>query len=79
MSAGLLSPSAADLGGVEAAAQLYDGSGFRLVREPLPSLGPGEALVQVELATLCGSDLHTLAGHRSTPLPTVLGHEAVRP
>lgn len=77
MSAGLLSPSAAGLGGGEAAAQLYDGSGFRLVREPLPALGPGEALVQVELATLCGSDLHTLAGHRSTPLRSVLGHEAV--
>jgi putative phosphonate catabolism associated alcohol dehydrogenase len=77
MSAGLLSSPAAGVGGGEAAAQLYDGSGFRLVREPLPALGPGEALIEVELTTLCGSDLHTLAGHRSTPLPTVLGHEAI--
>ena len=33
--------------------------------------------MRVELATVCGSDLHTLAGDRPTPLPTVLGHEAV--
>ena len=25
--------------------------------------------------TICGSDVHTVKGHRSTPLPTVLGHE----
>ena len=25
--------------------------------------------------TLCGSDLHTYQGHRSTPTPTILGHE----
>ncbi|MGW2539804.1 zinc-binding dehydrogenase [Kitasatospora sp. NPDC001574] len=51
--------------------------GFTLVPQPLPSLRPGEALVRIELATICGSDLHTIAGDRPTPLPTVLGHEAV--
>ena len=25
--------------------------------------------------TLCGSDLHTYQGHRTTPTPTILGHE----
>ncbi|MGH3587901.1 MAG: alcohol dehydrogenase catalytic domain-containing protein, partial [Pseudonocardia sp.] len=51
--------------------------GFTVEPQPLPDLRPGEALVAVELATICGSDLHTIAGDRPTPLPTVLGHEAV--
>lgn len=40
-------------------------------------LAPGEALVEVELATICGSDVHTVSGHRSAPAPLVLGHEQV--
>lgn len=51
--------------------------GFALVEDSLPVLATGEVLVQVELATICGSDLHTIAGDRPTPTPTVLGHEAV--
>lgn len=38
-------------------------------------LSPGQVLVKVELATICGSDLHTLAGTRTTAHPCVLGHE----
>ncbi len=34
-------------------------------------------LVRVTCATVCGSDLHTYQGHRSTPTPTVLGHEII--
>ncbi|WP_243858216.1 zinc-binding dehydrogenase [Mycobacterium sp. DL440] len=52
-------------------------AGFSLRQEPLPQLRDGEVLVGVELATICGSDLHTINGDRPTPLPTVLGHEAV--
>ncbi|MFG2504688.1 zinc-binding dehydrogenase [Streptomyces rubiginosohelvolus] len=52
-------------------------SGFTLEPQPRPELAPGEVLVRIELATICGSDLHTIAGDRPTPLPTVLGHEAV--
>jgi putative phosphonate catabolism associated alcohol dehydrogenase len=45
---------------------------------PLPAeLRPGEVLVQISLATICGSDLHTVDGRRSAPVPCVLGHEAV--
>lgn len=45
---------------------------------PLPSvLLPGEVLVRITLATICGSDLHTLDGRRHGPTPCVLGHEAV--
>ncbi len=40
-------------------------------------LRAGEALVAVELATVCGSDLHTVAGHRKVAVPQVLGHEQV--
>jgi D-arabinose 1-dehydrogenase-like Zn-dependent alcohol dehydrogenase len=39
------------------------------------TLGPFEVLVEVELATICGSDVHTSTGHRSAPAPLVLGHE----
>ncbi|MDJ0392471.1 zinc-binding dehydrogenase [Rhodococcus sp. G-MC3] len=58
-------------------AAVWSGSEFSLLPVPLPDLGDGEALVEVELSTVCGSDLHTVAGHRTTPVPTVLGHESV--
>ncbi|MDV3128704.1 zinc-binding dehydrogenase [Mycobacterium sp. 21AC1] len=51
--------------------------GFSLQSQPPPDLRAGEVLVSVELATICGSDLHTINGDRPTPLPTVLGHETV--
>jgi putative phosphonate catabolism associated alcohol dehydrogenase len=62
-----------------ATAALWSGveEGFSLRCQPLPRLRTGEVLVAVELATICGSDLHTIAGDRPTPVPTVLGHEAV--
>ncbi|MFC9466313.1 zinc-binding dehydrogenase [Streptomyces coelicoflavus] len=62
-----------------AAAAVWAGpeSGFSVEELPLPELSPGEVLVRIELATICGSDLHTINGDRPTPLPTVLGHEAV--
>ena len=42
---------------------------------PLPQLGEGEAIVEVDCCTLCGSDLHSISGARSVPTPTILGHE----
>ncbi|MFD6178314.1 MULTISPECIES: zinc-binding dehydrogenase [unclassified Isoptericola] len=53
------------------------GDAVRLVDVPLPALAPGEVLVRVLLATVCGSDRHTVSGRRSSPSPSVLGHEAV--
>jgi threonine 3-dehydrogenase len=53
------------------------GDAVRLVDVPLPVLGPGEVLVRVLLATVCGSDRHTVSGRRTSPCPSVLGHEAV--
>lgn len=58
---------------------VWDGAtaGFRIADEPLPRVAGSEVLVRIAMATVCGSDLHTIAGDRDTPLPTVLGHEAI--
>jgi putative phosphonate catabolism associated alcohol dehydrogenase len=53
------------------------GDAVRLVEVPLPEPGPGEVLVRIRLATVCGSDRHTVSGRRAAPVPSVLGHEAV--
>jgi putative phosphonate catabolism associated alcohol dehydrogenase len=61
----------------------WDGAGepFRIVIGDLAAVHAavraGEVLVAIELATICGSDLHTVAGHRPAPTPTILGHEQV--
>ncbi|OPX08123.1 alcohol dehydrogenase catalytic domain-containing protein [Mycobacterium sp. AT1] len=44
---------------------------------PVPALQRGEVLVRVRLATVCGSDRHTVSGRRDQPCPSVLGHETV--
>jgi threonine dehydrogenase-like Zn-dependent dehydrogenase len=44
----------------------------------IPALLPGQVLVQVEAAGVCGSDVHMWRGHDPrTPLPMILGHEGV--
>ena len=53
------------------------GQPFERVERPIPEPGPGEAVVALDLSTLCGSDLHTLRGRRHGPVPTILGHEGV--
>jgi putative phosphonate catabolism associated alcohol dehydrogenase len=58
----------------------WDGAGrpFAVVEAQLPDvLAPGEVLVRIDLATVCGSDLHTVRGRRPSPAPGVLGHEQV--
>jgi threonine dehydrogenase-like Zn-dependent dehydrogenase len=60
--------------------QLFQGPGrpFESSTLPLPDrLNPGEILVEISLATVCGSDLHTVSGRRGAPTPCVLGHEAI--
>ena len=47
------------------------------VAVPSVHLAPGDLLVEVELATICGSDVHTTRGDRGAPAPLVLGHEQV--
>ncbi|HVX81433.1 MAG TPA: zinc-dependent alcohol dehydrogenase family protein [Devosiaceae bacterium] len=43
------------------------------VHRPVP--GPGEVLVRVEAAGICGSDRHMFRGEYPTALPVTLGHE----
>ncbi|MGW9113046.1 zinc-binding dehydrogenase [Microbacterium sp. NPDC055683] len=59
------------------AAVWHGGSDVRLEELPVPAPRHGELIVRVDLATVCGSDRHTLAGRRAAPCPGVLGHEAV--
>ncbi|NLF72778.1 MAG: alcohol dehydrogenase catalytic domain-containing protein [Candidatus Anammoximicrobium sp.] len=60
-----------------ARAAVFSGVGRPLELRSIPVADPqeGEILVRVVGCTLCGSDVHTYTGKRSTPLPTILGHE----
>lgn len=40
-------------------------------------LGQGEALVRVEMAGICGTDVHLWKGELPIPVPVILGHETV--
>jgi putative phosphonate catabolism associated alcohol dehydrogenase len=53
------------------------GRPIELVTASAAELQVGEALLAVELTTICGSDLHTVAGRRPAATPLVLGHEIV--
>ena len=60
--------------------QVFHGAGCPMEWQswPLPAqLSGREVLVAIHMATICGSDLHTLSGHRREATPLVLGHEAV--
>jgi len=49
-----------------------------LEEREIPPLSPGQVLVQIEAAGVCGSDVHMWRGlDPRTPLPMVLGHEGV--
>ncbi|ACQ81429.1 phosphonate catabolism associated alcohol dehydrogenase [Beutenbergia cavernae DSM 12333] len=64
---------------VDAVAMVWPGVGEPHEARPVSSveLAAADVLVRVELATVCGSDVHTALGHRSGPAPSVLGHEQV--
>jgi len=53
------------------------GQEHETVAVPGVGLGHGDVLIAIELSTVCGSDVHTVLGHRSAPTPLVLGHESV--
>jgi threonine dehydrogenase-like Zn-dependent dehydrogenase len=40
-------------------------------------LGPGEARMRVEMAGICGTDVHLWKGELPIPLPLIMGHESV--
>ncbi|OBH80593.1 zinc-binding alcohol dehydrogenase [Mycobacterium scrofulaceum] len=58
------------------------GKPFDIETVSLPEVGPGQILIKVSRANICGSDLHAWHGTFATgglggQLPTVLGHEMV--
>jgi threonine 3-dehydrogenase len=60
-----------------AAAVWRGGNRVAIEEVPVPPLSDGDVLVRVRLATVCGSDRHTVSGRREQPCPSILGHEAV--
>ncbi|GAB5897432.1 alcohol dehydrogenase catalytic domain-containing protein [Mycolicibacterium mageritense] len=62
---------------VTMAAVWTGGTGIELRKVDIPELDDGDVLVRVRLATVCGSDLHTVTGRRPAACPSILGHEAV--
>jgi threonine 3-dehydrogenase len=68
-----------DVGTMRALAKVRAGPGAELVERPTPSPGPGEVLLRVDAASICGTDLHLFnwddwAAENLSP-PRVLGHE----
>ncbi len=60
------------------AAVLYGAEHVSIEEMPIPPIGPGDVLVQVEAATTCGTDLKVFrqGGHaRMITPPSVFGHE----
>ncbi len=57
---------------------LFKGVGmpFELCEVPITNTA-NTVLVKVSLATICGSDLHTVSGRRGAEVPCVLGHEVI--
>lgn len=57
-------------------AAFYTGEKKLEIREaPTPEPGPGEVRVKVECATICGTDVHIVAGEYFSRPPVILGHE----
>lgn len=60
---------------MRAAVVADDGSGLRIATLPDPTPGPGELLLRVRRAGVCGTDLHLLGDPPAVPPGAVLGHE----
>lgn len=56
---------------------LTDFNHVEVVEAPIPEPGPGQAVIRIKYAGICGSDLHVFAGlHPTAKPPLVMGHEA---
>jgi threonine 3-dehydrogenase len=53
--------------------------GLRLMEVPKPEAGPGEVLIRVRMASICGTDMHIWKwdewAQRTVPVPLIVGHE----
>ncbi|MBX5493401.1 MAG: alcohol dehydrogenase catalytic domain-containing protein [Chloroflexi bacterium] len=59
-----------------ATAAVLEGVERLALREfPLPTIGPDDALLRVEMVGVCGTDYHVFDGTLAAPLPLILGHE----
>ena len=52
---------------------------FRIGTAPMPTAGPGEAVLRVRRVGICGTDLHIFQGHLDHRIPKggVIGHETL--
>src|SRR5258707_10559002 len=58
------------------AARIFDDLSLRLDEVAVPVPGPGQVLVRIRAAGVCGTDLHILDGMiKPDPYPMTLGHE----
>lgn len=55
------------------AAVYYGNKDIRIEEKPRPKIGPGELLIRVEAAGICGSDI--MEWYRIDRVPLILGHE----
>jgi alcohol dehydrogenase, propanol-preferring len=59
------------------AARIFEDLSLRLADVAVPAAGPGEVLVRIHAAGVCGTDLHILDGMiKPDPYPMTIGHEA---
>ena len=59
-------------------ARMYGINDLRMERVPVPEIGPGELLVEVKAAAVCGTDVRIFqngAANVSPETPLILGHE----
>ncbi|MBN1284719.1 MAG: zinc-dependent alcohol dehydrogenase family protein [Anaerolineae bacterium] len=57
------------------AAQIQAPDEARIVEAPEPTPGPGEVLIEVAAAGICGTDLHIYHGEYEATYPIIPGHE----
>ena len=49
---------------------------LEIVEAPIPVPGPGEAVIRIRYAGICGSDLHVYDGlNANAAPPLIMGHE----
>ena len=57
------------------AAQIFAPDHARVIDAPSPEPGPGEVLIAVRAAGICGTDLHIFHGEYEATYPIIPGHE----